>query len=574
MKGQVIGGARTLGRAEASDLIPRMAALFCRAGLGPEAPITLATADDPTLLCAVLAARHAGIPALILEPTAPAAELGRALQASGARGLVMDPDVAERWGEATSKLRTWTVRPSRPTLWQQLLGKVPPPAPDELPGAASREEPLAKQVEDPDATAIILPTSGSVGLPRWVPWTNGALDAQLHTLKAALELGASDRILNLLPSSHYDGLVMGNLLAWSAEARVTRLGGGVAGRLSEALDLLWRERITHLVAAPPVLALLARLGPELREAIPEDLRWIVSTAAPLTETLREALQSLSGRPVLNVYGLTETGNLFFAGPDEAGTVGRPRDVLARLVAEDGAEAEEGELWLSGPSVLRRWLDGESPLVARDGRRWLPTGDLARRDAEGRYAIIGRKKRMISVGGLKVSPEEVEAALLGHPAVADALVLPVDDELLGERVEALVVWRGEPPPDPLQGLGASVVDYKLPRRIIGVAAIPRNRTGKPDLLAARALLAEPVAAPSFSVERLYVLAAACFRVPRATLGPGSSPDRVPGWDSVAWLELVGALERELAVRLGARGLASARTLGDLERLVRAAAGFRP
>src|SRR5262249_39905226 len=161
--------------------------------------------------------------------------------------------------------------------------------------------------------------------------------------------------------------------------------------------MIYRERITHLIAVPTLLAMIAQTGPEFSDSFATtDFRFVVSSAAPLAVSLWEEFQTRFRTRVANVYGLTETvvGGLF-CGPSDAdfgmGTVGRAVDCEARVVDADGkplADGGTGELEMRGDNLLSSYYgDAEATAAAlRDG--WFRTGDLATREA-GFYRIVGR-----------------------------------------------------------------------------------------------------------------------------------------------------------------------------------------
>ena len=182
----------------------------------------------------------------------------------------------------------------------------------------------------------------------------------------------------------------------------------------------------------------------------------------------------------NVYGATETGPFSIAlGPDQAmaraGACGWPvPGVQARLSdAKDGV----GEVLLRGPNVVRHYWPGV-PAVDADG--WFHSGDLAQVDADGCWRIVGRAKDMIISGGENIYPAEIENALATHPDVAECAVVGMPDARWGEAVVAAIVTRDGCAMDAqsLQGwLGQRVARYKLPRRYVAVAALPRTALGK-------------------------------------------------------------------------------------------------
>jgi long-chain acyl-CoA synthetase len=222
------------------------------------------------------------------------------------------------------------------------------------------------------------------------------------------------------------------------------------------------------------------------------LRDIFTGGEILTPPLALALRRLLPDTVLsNIFGLTETGTCdFILGPDDAqrhpGAIGRPApDVQYRLVDEQGqpiGDDRVGELQIATASIMNGYL-GQPELTRTsfaDGM--FRTGDLARRHPDGVVEIVGRLKEMISRGANKVYPQEIEQALLTHPAVADALVAGIPDDLMGERIHAAVILAAGQSAGAaeLRDWAAQRLDrFKLPDVIHFVNDLPLGRTGKTD-----------------------------------------------------------------------------------------------
>jgi fatty-acyl-CoA synthase len=188
--------------------------------------------------------------------------------------------------------------------------------------------------------------------------------------------------------------------------------------------------------------------------------------------------------------MTEAGvNCFSMTSEEAvakaGSVGKPLPwTETRIAGEDGRElphGEVGELWLRGPHVFSGYWNDPAETAASllpDG--WFKTGDLARRDAEGFHYVAGRKKEIFISGGVNVSPLEIEAELLQHPAVADAAVVGVPDPLWGEVGAAFVVPRegaAVEAEELVEFLSARLARLKIPKRYEFLSALPRTPYGK-------------------------------------------------------------------------------------------------
>jgi malonyl-CoA/methylmalonyl-CoA synthetase len=213
-----------------------------------------------------------------------------------------------------------------------------------------------------------------------------------------------------------------------------------------------------------------------------------SAALPLRDQLR--LEALTGRRVVERYGLTETiinCAVRVGGERVAGRVGPPLDgVELRLVDDERRPLPQrddttlGEVQVRGPNVFLGYLnrpDATAAVMSADG--WFSTGDLATQREDGSVRIVGRRATdLIKCGGYKVGAGEVEAALLEHPAVREAAVIGVPDDDLGERIVAFVVVGAPVEPKALQDFVASQLSpHKRPREVTVVDALPRNAMGK-------------------------------------------------------------------------------------------------
>jgi long-chain acyl-CoA synthetase len=350
--------------------------------------------------------------------------------------------------------------------------------------------------------------------------------------------------------------------------------------LQPFLDTIYSQRVTHLVAVPTMLALIARFGRGLEDCFKtEDFRFVVSAAARLEAHLWIEFETRFQTRVVNVYGLTETvtGSLF-CGPDEAtrrtGTLGKPVDCRARVVGADGQDVppgEEGELRLAGPHLMAGyWLEPEATAaVLQDG--WLATGDRVRQDADGFYHLTGRAKSVIISGGHNVAPEEVAEVLNAHPGVREACVLGVEEPDWGEAVVACVVVDAGVEAEALQRhCHAHLSAYKMPARFVFLDALPKGPSGKVQLEAVRGLMAARPDAESGAggsiAQQVTALAARCFRVAPAELSPASGPHNTLGWSSLANLEFIVALEKAFGIAIGTRDVMTLTTLGDATQIV--------
>ena len=229
----------------------------------------------------------------------------------------------------------------------------------------------------------------------------------------------------------------------------------------------------------------ARIQSDAKTA--HSLRFILSGGAPLQTQLLEGLESTFRVPVVEHYGSSEAAqiaaNLPPPGPSRPGTVGVPWPDTVVVVDEDGSPVPtgtQGEVLVSGPTLIAGYLNAPelNSVSFIEGR--LRTGDIGSLDQDGFLTIHGRLNDLINRGGEKVSPIEVEEALIAHPAVADAAAFGVPHSRLGEDVAAAVVMRPGASADPHQlrtYLSEKIASFKVPRRIVVVDVLPKGATGK-------------------------------------------------------------------------------------------------
>jgi len=261
------------------------------------------------------------------------------------------------------------------------------------------------------------------------------------------------------------------------------------------------QHITVAFGVPTQLDIL-RDRPSWGEPLPA-LRWFIAGGAPCPQRVRDSVWD-AGYHFREGYGLTECGPNCFTTTNalaraNPGTVGHPLPFLdMRLIADDGRAVEPGEvgeLQLRGPQMFGGYFNAPertAEVMTTDG--WLRTGDLALRNAQGLWAIRGRRKEMFISGGENVFPGEVEAALLNCRGVSEVSVIGIDDARWGEIGCAVVVraigFEGLAEPALIAEARERLAGYKVPRRVLFVDEIPKLGSGKIDRNAVAALIAMP------------------------------------------------------------------------------------
>ncbi|MBB3974058.1 class I adenylate-forming enzyme family protein [Hansschlegelia beijingensis] len=444
---EATSGASFAG-SEIAALAERAAAALRAGGLEPDEPVHVTIANRPGDIGAMLGVWLAGGVVVPVHQSAAAVTVAALTAATGAR-FRLDEAELTRTGDAA------------------------PPARPELAGAA-----------------LIIFTSGTTGAPKGVVLGHDALAGKIEALDRLIGVTRNDVVTLPLQLIFIFG-VWASLLAIRAGAKLVL----VQKFTTPTMARLLAEETTVLGAVPSMIRTLLAgdAGPAPR------LRAVLTGGEVLGPSLGERLaDAWPDAGVFDLYGLTETGSCDFvlapaASREGAGSIGVPTEgVDYRLVRDDGREAaagETGELRIRTPFGMNGYL-GAPDLTAQafaDG--FFRTGDLARLRADGRVELVGRSKEIISRGGNKISPVEVENMLCAHADVAAALCAGVPDERLGEAIHAVVVLKrgAAASADDLRAWAAQRIErFKIPDVIAFADALPLGATGKASRAAIRAM----------------------------------------------------------------------------------------
>ena len=340
-----------------------------------------------------------------------------------------------------------------------------------------------------DRGTVRLTTSGTTGSPKGVCLRADQFAWTADQIRISHRLTPDDRGLSVLPFFHINAPVV-SLCA-------TVMAGGtlvVAPRFSRSRFWSWIEdyQITWASIVPTILAVL--LQTDRPNWLPGTLRFVRTASAPLPLVQLMAFEKRFDIPVIETYGLSEAAATVAANPapperHKPGSVGFPIGVSLRVCRpldeqpigrlHDLPSGEEGEICISGPSVIDGYDNGASAGSFQDG--WFRTGDLGYLDRDGFLFITGRIKDVINRGGEKISPREVEEIMLAHPMVRDAAVIPEPDPIYGQRPVAYVVIEPRDGANPISSIrehcAKHLSAYKVPARFVPVAELPRTGTGK-------------------------------------------------------------------------------------------------
>ncbi|PZU20953.1 MAG: (2,3-dihydroxybenzoyl)adenylate synthase [Shinella sp.] len=369
--------------------------------------------------------------------------------------------------------------------------------------AAPAENPPVYSPSAADEVAFFQLSGGSTGTPKLIPRTHNDYDYSVRASAEICGLTPQTRFLCAIPVAHNYPMSSPGALG------VFHAGGAVVLAVNPeplaCFDLIEKHGVDIVPLVPPAVALWLQAAPAHRQRL-TSLRLLQVGGASFAEVLARQVPEVLGCDLQQVFGMAEgLVNYTRAGdPDHLvfTTQGRPisPDDEIRIVDEDGNDVPEGEagmLATRGPYTFRGYYRApEHNARVFDGEGFYHSGDVVQRTPEGYLKVVGRVKDQINRGGEKVASEEVENLILRHPDVTHAALVPMQDELLGEKGCVFVVSRNPALKasairQHLSALG--IADYKLPDRVRLIDAMPLTAVGKIDKKRLRQLLSSPVAA---------------------------------------------------------------------------------
>ncbi|MHA4853941.1 AMP-binding protein [Rhodococcus sp. MSC1_016] len=426
-------------------------------GVGGGDRVAVSLTYAPDFAVAFYATLGIGAIAVPMNPALTAREAAHYLDDSGAKILVGRSE-AERWVQ------------DKPVTLVDI---------DQLRRSRDSAPKTSVSIDD---TAVLLYTSGTTGVPKGAALTHANLLFNATELADTAIVGPTqtDVVAGVLPLFHTMGITVLNVTL-KAGASWWPIEKFEARQVAELIDC---GRVTMLTAVPTHLQMLMTSSDGLKFATP--MKRLSTAGAGLPPAVRRWAENTLGTPVIEGYGLTEASPAVAYGRADSlrpGSVGRPLPrVEVKVVDAMGAEVasdELGEIIVRGPNVMKGYWNNPTATDAAITDGWLATGDIGRVDADGYLYIVDRLKQVIIRGGFNVYPGEVEAVLREHPAVAEAAVVGVPDERVGEEITAFVVGTGAPlSEEQLRDYArANLASYKSPRRFVLTTDLPRTPTGK-------------------------------------------------------------------------------------------------
>jgi 4-hydroxybenzoate adenylyltransferase len=457
-------GHRVWTHGEVHALAARAATVLAGHGVRAGDRVVLALPDGIAWVTAFLATARLGAVAVLLNPELPAADHEFMAEDTRAVLCVTGPGLEDRFADRAR------------------LGA------DQLLALGAVAEPVPAHPVDAHAPLYVQFTSGTTGRPKGVVHTHGD-PKTYHDLIGRRLLRITRDDVTLSVSKLYFAYGFGNALVFPLFSGSSAVLVDRRPTPAAVDELVARHRVTLLYSVPSAYAALVADRGSGHEACFASVRAAVSAGEGMPQGLGRQVTELLGAPVLEQIGSTEAGHAFCANSfdhNHPGTVGRPvpgfevelRDRAGRPVPDGSA----GELWVRGPTLTPGYLNRPEETERTLVGGWLATHDRALREPDGAYRHLGRADDMEMVGGITVSPLEVEAVLRTHPAVKEVAVAAVTDGRGAGRLRAFVVPTAPAPDGGLQDdlirlARERLAAFKVPRSVSIVPSLPRTPTGK-------------------------------------------------------------------------------------------------
>lgn len=458
---------------ELTDQVEALTGRLRRAGLQPGQAVAIVLANGLEFLVAFLAVTRARLIAAPLNPAYQAEEFRFYLEDAEVSAVIVPEDQTSHIREAAGALNLPVLVAARDSK-----GKVTLQG-DKPAGIAATE----LETPRPDDVALFLHTSGTTSRPKGVPLTHANLLASTRNIAEHYQLTPADASLVVMPLFHVHGLIGVTLSTlWT--------GGTLVIPPRFSASTFWPQVKAHGVtwysAVPTIHQVL--LGRADQDGAPaaSGLRFIRSCSSALAPATMAQLEERFGTPVLEAYGMTEAAHQMTSNPlppaaRQPGSVGQGTQVEIGIMDEAGnllPAGASGEVVIRGPNVTAGYRSNPEANAASFTNGWFRTGDRGFLDGQGYLTLIGRIKELINRGGEKISPLEVDAALLTHPAVAEVASFGVPDEKYGEEVQAAIVLKGEATAEEiLAHCRERLASFKVPKVLHVLPELPRTATGK-------------------------------------------------------------------------------------------------
>ena len=480
---------------ELNERVNRFAHALLKLGVEKGDRVALLLVNSPTYVFAFFAVVKLGAVVVNLSVGIQGEELARCLNDSGAKAVVTLDLFAQGVYAVIKKTGVKTV------ILHSVFGLekgmaleqgVPQPLlfQDLVASAGTAQEPAVRV--SPGDVAILQYTSGSTGAPKAASLTHKNMVASV--LQSDSWVGISDggnaAVLCLIPFFHVFGMSACLLISVLKGFRMVLLPRIDLMDILSLMETLKTYRPISFPAVPSLWTAILSLPPEVAREHLSPIRMATSGGAPLPQWAHERFEELTGRRIVEAYGLSEASSATHFAPyprgGPIGSIGVPLpDTEAKIVdretgnTECGA-GEIGELVVKGPQIMQGYWNNEALTSAALRNGWLHTGDLARMDQDGFFYLVDRKDDLIISSGFNIYPVEIEDVLMRHPKVKDAAAVGVPDRIKGQAVVAVIALKPGVEADKqelLKYCKDNMPDYRLPRAILFKEEIPRDPAGK-------------------------------------------------------------------------------------------------
>ncbi|KDP25453.1 hypothetical protein JCGZ_20609 [Jatropha curcas] len=475
-----VSGKLDLTHAELQDLIDHAASLLVAAGVAPGDVVALTfpnTVEYVIMFLAVIRCRATAAP---LNPAYTAEEFEFYLSDSESKLLITSQVGIQSAQAAASKLKIPHVAATLDVETKAIsLSSL---------NTESKFDSVAEIVNDSSDVALFLHTSGTTSRPKGVPLTQLNLASSVLNIKSVYRLSESDSTVLVLPLFHVHGLLAGLLSSLISGASVAL---PAAGRFSAST--FWQDMIiynaTWYTAVPTIHQIILDRHVSKPEPAYPELRFIRSCSASLAPSILDRLEEAFGAPVLEAYAMTEASHLMASNPlpedggHKSGSVGKPVGQEMAILDENGVvqpAGVSGEVCIRGANVTKGYKNNSEANKSAFQFGWFHTGDVGFFDSEGYLRLVGRIKELINRGGEKISPIEVDAVLLAHPDIAQAVAFGVPDEKYGEEINCAIIPREGSEIDEAEVLGyckKNLAGFKVPKKVFITDSVPKTATGK-------------------------------------------------------------------------------------------------
>jgi acyl-CoA synthetase (AMP-forming)/AMP-acid ligase II len=478
-KPALIDGAsgHSISYAQLATGVRRMAASLAARGFEKGQVFAIFSPNVPEYAIALYSVATLGGACTTINPLYTAGEVAHQLKDAGASYLLTVPSLVEKARAAAE------IAGIREIF---VIGGTDDDGTTSLSSLLEMEGEVPEVKINPREDVFALPySSGTTGLPKGVMLTHYNLVANLCQQASIEPIGETDTLLCILPLFHIYGMaVILNMGLYRGASIVVMQRFD----LERVLEVMQKYGVTYAHLVPPIILALTK-QPVVDDYDLSKLHTIFSGAAPLSESVTRACVERLGCRIRQGYGMTETSPVIHMSPGQPheikhGAVGQciPNTECKIVEMETGQALgpnQEGEICMRGPQLMKGYLNRpEATAATIDAEGWLHTGDIGYADMDGHFYIVDRAKELIKYKGFQVAPAELEAILLGHPAIADAAVIPIPDEAAGEIPKAYVVMKAEATDEELMSyVAARVAPYKKIRRLERIEQIPKSASGK-------------------------------------------------------------------------------------------------